>query len=100
VYAFTSSRSSSPSSRLRATVPALSIRDFGLDNLPSHGFHANWAYLLITLLAYNLLTWLKLLALPAGERASYAKRLRFRFLNVAASVGRSGRRLVLRLSAS
>jgi hypothetical protein len=24
----------------------------GLDNLPSEGFHANWAYLLVTLLAY------------------------------------------------
>jgi hypothetical protein len=71
----------------------------GLDNLPCRGFHANWAYLLCTLLAYNLLCWLKLLALPAGERTSYAKRLRFRFINIAATVGRSGRRLVLRLSA-
>jgi hypothetical protein len=71
----------------------------GLDNLPCQGFHANWAYLLITLLAYNLLAWLKLLALPAGERTSYAKRLRFRFIAVAGTVGRSGRRLVLRLSA-
>jgi hypothetical protein len=40
-----------------------------------------------------------LLALPQSERASYAKRLRFRFINVAGTVGRSGRRLVLRLSA-
>jgi hypothetical protein len=71
----------------------------GLDNLPCRGFHANWAYLLITLLAYDLLCWLKLLALPQSERASYAKRLRFRFINVAGTVGRSGRRLVLRLSA-
>jgi Transposase DDE domain group 1 len=71
---------------------------FGLDNLPCRGFHANWAYLLCTLLAYDLLTWLKLLALPRGERSSYAKRLRFRFLNVAATVGRCGRRLVLRLA--
>ena len=70
----------------------------GLDNLPCKSFHANWAYLLVTLLAYNLLTWLKLLALPAHERSSYAKRLRFRFIAVAATVGRSGRRLVLRLS--
>jgi hypothetical protein len=70
-----------------------------LDNLPCRGFHANWAYLLCTLLAYNLLCWLKLLALPEGERSSYAKRLRFRFIAVAATVGRSGRRLVLRLSA-
>jgi hypothetical protein len=71
----------------------------GLDNLPCRSFHANWAYLLCTLLAYNLLVWLKLLALPAGERGSYAKRLRFRFIAVAGTVGRSGRRLVLRLQA-
>ena len=71
----------------------------GLDNLPCRGFHANWAYPLCTLLAYNLLCWLKLHALPARERLSYAKRLRFRFIAVAATVGRSGRRLVLRLSA-
>jgi hypothetical protein len=72
---------------------------FALDNLPSRLFHANWAYLLCTLLAYNLLTWLKLLALPEREHASYAKRLRFRFIAVAASVGRSGRRMIVRLSA-
>jgi len=72
----------------------------GLDNLPCASFHANWAYLLITLLAYNLLCWLKLLALPASEKTSYAKRLRFRFIAVAATVGRSGRRLVLRISAN
>jgi Transposase DDE domain group 1 len=71
----------------------------GLDNLPCRGFHANWAYLLCTLLAYNLLCWLKLLALPPGERSSYAKRLRFRFIAVAATVGRSGRRLILRIAA-
>lgn len=71
----------------------------GLDNLPCTSFHANWAYLLCTLLAFNLLAWLKLLALPASERTSYTKRLRFRFIAVAGSVGRSGRRLVLRLSA-
>jgi hypothetical protein len=69
----------------------------GLDNLPSQIFNANWAYLLLALLAYDLLVWLKLLALPASERASYAKRLRFRFIAVAGSVGKSGRRLVLRL---
>lgn len=71
----------------------------GLDNLPCRSFHANWAYLLCTLLAYDLLVWLKLLALPYGERGSYAKRLRFRFIAVAATVGRSGRRVVLRLQA-
>jgi hypothetical protein len=70
----------------------------GLDNLPCRSFHANSAYLLVTLLAYNLLCWLKLLALPPAEHSSYAKRLRFRFIAVAATVGRSGRRIVLRLA--
>ena len=73
--------------------------NLGLDNLPCTSFHANWAYLLVTLLAFNLLCWLKLLALPERERSSYAKRLRFRFIAVAATVGRSGRTIVLRLSA-
>ncbi len=71
----------------------------GLDNLPSQIFNANWAYLLLTLIAYDLLVWLKLLVLPEPERSSYAKRLRFRFISVAGSVGKSGRRLVLRLQA-
>jgi Transposase DDE domain group 1 len=72
---------------------------FGLSNLPAQVFNANHAYLLLALLAYNLVVWLKLVALPASERGSYAKRLRFRFIQVAGSVGRSGRRLVLRLQA-
>jgi hypothetical protein len=71
----------------------------GLDNLPCRSFHANWAYLLCTLLAFKLLCWLRLLALPERERTSHAKRLRFRFIAVAATVGKSSRRLVLRLSA-
>jgi hypothetical protein len=48
----------------------------------AYWFHANWTYLFSTLLVYNLLTWLKLLALPETEHRSYAKRLRFRFIAV------------------
>ena len=47
-----------------------------------------------------MLCWLRLLAPPISERASYAKRLRFRFIAVAATVGRSGRRLTMRLAAA
>jgi hypothetical protein len=43
-------------------------------------------------------TCAKLLALPASQRTSCAKRLGFRIINIAASVGRSGRRLVVRLA--
>lgn len=38
------------------------------------------------------------IALPASERNRYAKRLRFRIIKIVGSVGRSGRRLVVRLA--
>jgi hypothetical protein len=41
----------------------------GPDNLPSQNLHANRVYLLCTLLAFNLLAWLKLLALPQLHEA-------------------------------
>lgn len=80
----------------RINEPKLGL---GLDNPPSQIFNANWAYLLSGLLAVNLLVWLKMLALPTAERSSYAKRLGCRFIAVAGSVGKSRRRLVLRLQA-
>ena len=38
---------------------------FGLEKLPTQKFHANWAYLLIGQLAFNLMAWFKRLVLPA-----------------------------------
>ena len=32
---------------------------FGLEKLPTQKFHANWAYLLIVQLAFNLVAWFK-----------------------------------------
>ena len=32
---------------------------FGLEKLPTQKFHANWAYLLIGQLAFNLVAWFK-----------------------------------------
>jgi hypothetical protein len=62
----------------------------GLDNLPCHNFHANWAYLLCTLLALQPARLAETARpAPARERTSYAKRLRFRFIAVAGTVGRS-----------
>ena len=38
---------------------------FGLEKLPTQKFHANWAYLLIGQLAFNLLAWFKRLGVTA-----------------------------------
>lgn len=76
---------------------------FGLSVLRKHGFMANWAWLLIVCLGHNLCTWLQSLGhlVPArGGRRLRAKRLRYRYLTLAAIVVRSGRRLTLKLADS
>jgi hypothetical protein len=76
--------------------------NFGLSVLRKHGFMANWAWLLIVCLGHNLCAWLQNLGklVPAqGGRRLRAKRLRYRYLTLAAMVVHSGRRLILRLTA-
>ena len=71
---------------------------FGLEKLPTKKFNANWAWLLIGQLAFNLVSWFKRLCLPESEQATTIKTLRHRLLNVAAKVVSSGRQLFLVMS--
>ncbi|MGQ0803884.1 MAG: IS1380 family transposase [Actinomycetota bacterium] len=76
---------------------------FGLDAIRKHGFMANWAWLLLVCLGHNLCCWTQHLGhLGAGrdEGELRAKRLRYRYLVVAAMVVRSARRLTIRLPAN
>ena len=70
----------------------------GLEKLPTRKFHANWAYLLIGQLAFNLLQWFKRLILPEEYHALTVKTLRHRLLNLAGKIVRTGRRKYLVLS--
>ena len=63
----------------------------GLEKLPTRKFHANWAYLLIGQMAFNLLQWFKRLVLPEEYHMLRAKTLRHRLLNLAGKVVRTGR---------
>jgi hypothetical protein len=87
--------------RLRGGVPEEAIRqlkeDFGLNHAPLENFFANWLWWQASALAYNSARWLRVLALPAPFATCRGKRLRLAFLNVAARVVFSGRRLHLRL---
>ena len=65
---------------------------------PTGRFMANWAWLVIAQLAYNLVQWFKLLVLPAAEHSFQMKRLRLYWFTVAARVIRSGRRVTLALA--
>jgi hypothetical protein len=65
----------------------------------THRFYANWAWLLIVVTAHNLLRWTELLGQLGSDSRLRAKRLRYRYLNVAGLLVRSGRRTILKLSA-
>ena len=87
--------------RLRGGAPEEAIRqlvhDFGMNHAPLQSFMANWLWWLASALAYNVARWVRVLALPEAFGTCRGKRLRISFLNVAARVVRSGRRLHLRL---
>lgn len=70
----------------------------GARHLPSQRFLANWAWLLIAALAYNLAQAFKLLLLPKAHRADQLKKLRLHWFNVAGRWIRTGRRWILTLA--
>lgn len=71
---------------------------FGLEKLPTQKFHANWAYLLIGQLAFNLVAWFKRLALPASYHRTTIKTIRHHLLNLAGKIVHTARRCFLMLS--
>ena len=71
--------------------------DWGLEHIPCHEFHANWAYFLVGMLAYNLMIWLKYLALPVRYVEYGIRRMRFWVFAVAGCWVNHGREMKLRL---
>jgi hypothetical protein len=66
--------------------------------LPTQKFLANWTWLVIAQLAYNLGQWFKLLLLPSRDHGHQLKRLRLLWFCVAGRITRSGRRTTLALA--
>jgi hypothetical protein len=71
---------------------------FGLEKLPTQKFHANWAYLLIGQLAFNLMAWFKRLVLPASYQRTTIKTIRHHLLNLAGKIVHTARRCFLMIS--
>jgi len=69
-------------------------------NLPFTDFAANQAWLEISLIAQDLLAWVKRLCLDGTLAKAEPKRLRQRLFHVAGRICRSGRRITLRLARS
>lgn len=71
---------------------------FGLEKLPTQKFQANWAYLLIGQLAFNLVAWFKRLVLPSAYHRTTIKTIRHHLLNLAGKIVHTARRCFLMLS--
>ena len=73
---------------------------FGLEKLPTQKFHANWAYLLLGQLAFNLVAWFKRLVLPPGYQRATIKTIRHHLFNLAGKLVHTARQVFLVISDS
>ena len=74
--------------------------DLGGGVLPSKYFGANAAWLRLVVIAHNVLTALKRIALPAELLTARPKRLRFLLFNTPGRLAHHARRLLLRLASA
>jgi hypothetical protein len=74
-------------------------KDTGMRNLPHHAFAHNQTWLELSLIAQDLLCWIRLLCLDGAMAVAEPKRLRHRLLHTAGRLTRHGRRTRLRLQA-
>lgn len=81
-------------------VHAVMKNDLAGGHLPSYRFGVNAAWWAITVLAYNLNSLMKRLALPEGWATKHLKAIRFGFINIAGRVVAHARHLIIRLSES
>lgn len=72
--------------------------DFGLEKMPTQRFQANWAWLLLGQLAWNLVAWFKRVCLPASCHPQTVKTVRQRLLQVAGKIVHQSRQLFLVIS--
>lgn len=81
-------------------VHAVMKNDLAGGRLPSAEFGANAAWWAITVLAYNLNSLMKRLAMPEGWAPKHLKAIRFGFINIAGRVVSHAHSLIIRLSLS
>ncbi|HVF77779.1 MAG TPA: IS1380 family transposase [Solirubrobacteraceae bacterium] len=85
--------------RARVEDSIRQAKDCGMRNLPHHAFEHNQTWLELSLIAQDLLCWMRLVCLDGALAHAEPKRLRHRLLHVAGRVINHGRRTRLRLQA-
>jgi len=84
--------------RGRAEKLICALKDTGLAHLPSADFSMNEAWVVVALMAHDLLAWTRLVALEGDLARAEPKRLRYCLLHASGLIARSGRRIRLRLA--
>jgi hypothetical protein len=72
--------------------------DFGLERFPTRKFHANWMWLLIGQLSWNIVAWFKKSCLPEECHTQTVKTLRHRIFHLAGKIVRKSRQKFLVIS--
>jgi hypothetical protein len=80
--------------------PDQDAKDIGLDHFPTRSFAINQAWLIVVMLAVDLIAWTLHLLLHGDLAKAEPKTLRYRLLHVAARLTRGQRRLWLRIQRS
>jgi len=87
--------------RARAEDRIRVCKDTGLTNLPLHGFDANRIWCAVVALAAEITAWMQLLALTGHPARRWEpKKLRYRLFTVPAILARTGRQVLLHLTAT
>lgn len=73
---------------------------FYMDRMSSHSFVANEVRMMLSLLAYNLINWLRTLCFPDGHRNMQIQTIRTKLIKVASKLVRSGRSFYFKLASS
>jgi Transposase DDE domain group 1 len=87
--------------RARAEDRIRVAKDTGLSNLPLHGFAQNQIWCAVVALAAELTAWMQMLAFPRHQARRWEpKRLRLRLFTIPAVLARTGRQVMLHLTAN
>lgn len=73
---------------------------FFFDQMNSSSLHANEAKMMISLLAYNLINWLRTLCFPEHQKRMQVQTIRTKIIKIASRLVRSSRSLYFKLSSS
>lgn len=73
---------------------------FELDQMNRHSYQVNEAKMMMSVLAYNFINWLRTLTFPTGQQSLQMTTIRTKLVKVASKLVKSGRSFYFKLAES